>query len=130
VVLGGVILLGVAIGGCSVLLLRAVSPSIDAANEWMALVDEERWDEAYGELCSRTQQSQGVDVVVPVLRQDFGAGVDSYRLSQYQNNNGNVSIGGEVEVGGQDRSITLDMSDADGAWRVCGYNFSAIDDGP
>ncbi len=130
VVLGVVVLLGLLIGGCSVLLLRAVSPSIDAANEWMALVDEQRWDEAYGELCSSTQESQGADAVVPVLRQDFGDGITDYRLSQYQNNNGNVSIGGQVEIDGRDRSITLAMSDADGTWRVCRYTFSAIDAGP
>ncbi len=130
VLLGGVVLLGLLIGGCSILVLRAVSPSIDAANEWMALVDEQRWDEAYGELCPSTRRSQEADAVVPTLRQDFGAGVSDYRLSQYQNNNGNVSIGGQVEVDGRDRSITLAMSNADGTWRVCGYTFSAIDTGP
>jgi len=117
------------IGGCSVLLLRAVSPSIDAANEWMVLVDEQRWDEAYGELCPSTQQGQSADEVIPVLQQDFGGGLTGYRLSQYQNNNGNVSIGGEVEIEGRDRSITLAMSDADGEWRVCGYNFTTLDIG-
>ncbi len=129
VLLGGVILLGLAIGGCSVLFLRAVSPSIDAANEWMALVDEQRWDEAYGELCAVTQERQAADSVVSTLRQDFGDGITGYRLSQYQNTNGNVSIGGDVEIAGQDRPITLAMSDADGTWRVCGYRFDVLDVG-
>lgn len=129
VVLGGIVLLVLLIGGCSVLLLRAVSPTIDAANDWMALVDEQRWEDAYGELCPSTRRRQTADEVIPTLRQDFGAEITGYRLSQYQNDNGNVSVGGEVEIGGSGRSITLQMSDADGGWRVCGYTFTELDIG-
>lgn len=130
VLLGIFVVLLLLIGGCSWLVFRAFSPSIDAANEWMVLVDEQRWDEAYDELCASTRQAQPQEEVVAILQSDFGPSVDGYRLSQYQNTNGAVSVGGEVTVGGDDRPITFAMSDADDTWRVCSYTFGALDVGP
>ncbi len=128
VVLAVVLLLLAMVGGCSWLVFQAARPSIDAANEWLALVDEERWDEAYDALCPSTRERTTREEAVATLTGDFGAGIDAYRISQYQNTNGAVSVGGEVTVAGDERPISLAMAEGADGWRVCRYGFGGLDD--
>lgn len=123
-ILGLLVLL---IGGCSWLVFRAASPSIDAANEWVALVDEQRWGEAYDALCPALRAEVDRADGEAELQNDFGAGIDAYRISSFQNTNGNVSVGGQITVGGDERPVTFRMDDDSGQWRVCGYGFQELD---
>ncbi len=125
-ILGATILfLMLAAGGCTWLALQAARPPIDAANEWLALVDEQRFDEAYDALCPGAQARLDRAATEAELGRDFGPGLAAYRISSYQNTNGRVSVGGDVTVGlDDDRPITLFMDDEGGDWRVCGCEFA------
>ncbi len=126
-ILAGVILaIVLGIGGCTFVVFRAARPSIDAANEWLALVDEGRYGEAYGALCPAVRGQVAAAEAEAELAADFGAGIDAYRLSSYQNTNGNVTVGGTVTIAGEERSISLAMGDDSGEWRVCRYGFQAL----
>lgn len=130
ILLGIFVLLLLLIGGCSWLVFRAFSPTIDAANEWIVLVDEQRFDEAYDQLCQSTKNAQSSEEVVAILANDFGPSVDGYQINQYQNTNGVVQVGGSVTLGGDERPITFGMVNEDDTWRVCSYSFSVLDVGP
>lgn len=126
-VLGGlVVLLVLAIGGCSYLVFRAARPSVDAANEWLALVDEQRFGQAYDALCPQLRAEVARAAGEAELQGDFGAGIDAYRLSSFQSTNGVVTVGGNVTVGGVEQPITLRMDDSTGEWLVCGYGFEPL----
>lgn len=127
IVLGIVVALLLAVGGCSYVLFRAAQPSIDGANRWLALLDEGRYGEAYDALCAPMRQATSRQAGTAELEDDFGAGIDGYRINNYSNFNGRVTVGGVVTIGGVEGGIQLAMDDDDGDWRVCGYQLIGVD---
>ena len=124
-ILGGFfLLLIVGVGSCTFFVVNLVSGPIDGANEWMALVDNGQYAEAYESMCSSTKASADAATYELLLESEFGGGIDSYRLSSVQSTNGNTSVDGTVEVAGQSRTIAFLMNNEDDAWRVC--SFSAL----
>ncbi|MEM9564031.1 MAG: hypothetical protein AAGA93_15535 [Actinomycetota bacterium] len=121
-----ILLVVLGVGGCTFAVFQAARPSVDAANEWLALVDEGRYGDAHQALCPAVRDQVTPADAEAELAADFGAGVDAYRISSYQNTNGNVTVGGTVTVGGEERPISLAMDDGSGEWRVCRYGFQAL----
>jgi hypothetical protein len=111
------------IGGCTLLLWRAVSGPIDAGNDFLA----ELQDADYGGAFALTDPDCFDGAGPGLLREVFGsAPIESYRLSttSVDSTNGRTSgttSGSITFAGGDDRTIELFLID-EGGWLVCGFD--------
>ncbi|MEZ5226033.1 MAG: hypothetical protein R2710_04995 [Acidimicrobiales bacterium] len=125
-VLGIFALFGLAIGGCSFVLYRAVKGPIDQANEFLAAVDAGDLDAAAA-MASKDARCFG-ETAQRDLTDYFGnADITGYRLSSVNvsNTNGDSTgdVSGTIDIAGQPTApIAFLMVKEGGDWKVCGIN--------
>lgn len=110
------------IGGCTMLVLRAVSGPIDAANEFLADLADQDFEAAVEHL-DPACFSGGVSA--DVLESQFGRGLESYNLTSVSNdNNSTGTASGTItrsNFGTQPIDFAMTKSGDD--WLVCGVSF-------
>ena len=112
------------IGGCVALVLNFARPPIDAANEWIDLVDNAQYSQAHDALCSGLKAVQTEAETVAELQAEFDAGISDYVVDSFNSENGNTTVGGTISVAGRPVLASFDMIEEGGEWKVCGYRFS------
>lgn len=108
------------IGGCSFLLFRAASAPVNASNDFMALVSEDRGNEAYDQLAPLCQTNDRA--AFEQLVNDVNP--DSYNLNSVSvNSSGDNTavVEGTVTIGGSAQGARFDLQEIDGDWRVCQF---------
>lgn len=119
-VLGFFILL---IGGCTVFLVNAVSAPIDATNEYVARLDDGDYQGAYDSLCSSARSSISAEDWIALVREGQPGEITGYNFSSASvNSSGGVStaeVSGTIEFGSDVRTITYNLLEEDGEWRIC-----------
>jgi hypothetical protein len=112
--------LGIAgIGGCTLFVLNLARGPIDAANAWVAIVDEGNFDAAYDNLCADLRNTNDRASVVSGLDATYGGGITDYQFSAVDSTNGVTSVTGTIAVAGQSRPISLVMRKDGDDWKVC-----------
>lgn len=119
----GVLLLGILlIGGCTVLVLRAVSGPIDAANDFLADIANQDFNAAVEHL---DPNCFGGAPSAAVLENEFGRGLESYNLNSVSNdNNSSGTAGGTItRTNFGTQPISFAMTKPFDDWLVCGVQF-------
>ena len=122
-VIGAFLVLVLLVGGCSVLVWRAVSGPIDAGNDFLAELQDGDIAGAWALSDSACFAGNGEET----LQQTFGGLVsEEYRLTgsnvEFVNGDQRGTTSGTITFGGGDeRDIELFMVESDG-WRVCGFD--------
>ncbi len=114
----GIAILG--IGGCSVLLFRAASAPVNAGNDFMTLITEDRGAEAYDQLAPLCQAND---------RAAFEQFVNAINPESHNLNNVSVNstgqntavVEGTVTIAGAAQGARLDLQEVDDEWRVCQF---------
>lgn len=122
IALGVVLAAILLIGGCTVLLVRAVSGPIDAANEFLADIANQDFAAAAEHLdpnCFDGAPSAAV------LESEFGRGLESYDLNSVSNdNNSSGSASGTItRANFGTQPISFAMTKPFDDWLVCGVQF-------
>lgn len=118
-----VVVLGILlIGGCTAVVLRAVSGPIDAANDFLADIAAQDFSAAVEHL---DPSCFGGAPSAAVLESEFGRGLESYNLTSVRNdNNTSGSASGTItraDFGTQPISFAMTKPFDD--WLVCGVQF-------
>jgi hypothetical protein len=110
------------IGGCTMLVVRAVSGPIDAANEFLADLADQNFEAAIEHL-DPACFSGGVSA--DVLESQFGRGLVSYNLTSVSNDNNSVgTASGTISRSNFGvQPIDFAMTKPGDAWLVCGVSF-------
>ena len=110
------------IGGCTMLVLRAVSGPIDAANEFLADLADQNFEAAVEHL-DPACFSGGVSA--DVLESQFGRGLESYNLTSVRNDNNSTGTasGTITRSNFGTQPIDFAMTKPGDAWLVCGVSF-------
>lgn len=111
------------IGGCSLALFLAVRPPADATNDYVALLDEGDYGAAYDSLCTAVRQTIDRDTFIAQGPERVGGDITDYRFSNVNRTNGVADVSGTVSIDGVSRSVTYELVQEDGEWRVCGGGF-------
>lgn len=106
--------------GCTVLVLSFEPGPVDAANDFMAALDEGRLEDAHQQLCPETRRATSLDQFAA----DFSAAdqITDYRLlSMSALMTSPATVSGTVVVGSEAQSVRFEVAEIGGQWMVCAY---------
>lgn len=118
------VLLVVLVGGCSFLVFNATRGVIDAANVYVANIDDGDFDAAYSSLCSQIQSS----TTSAEWAEDLNARLRDGEITDYNFNSFNVTnnsvatVSGTIEIDGFEQTSILELVNENDTWRVCSRN--------
>lgn len=116
------------VGGCVAFVLNVARGPLDATNGYIALLDEQRFDEAYDAAHPECQEIDRTNFVLALQDLDIvGYNMDS--VSTTNNNvavvSGTITLAPDpaVDVVGEDtRTAQFNLRTLDGDWKVCGFD--------
>lgn len=110
----------VLIAGCTAVGIRLAKGPIDAANQYVALLDSGQVPAAYQSLCASTRATK----TLAQFTADNSAAsrITDYVLSSVSTGTSqSTQVSGTVSIDGNPRSVAFQMAKENGAWRVCVY---------
>ena len=120
-VTGLIVVLMAVMAGCVTLVVSIVREPVGAANEFVALLDDGEYAEAYDMLCDDTQQAVSLEqfrsqVAVP-------GDITAYGLVSASAGIGELTlVSGTIEIDDEPRHVTFRLSKESDEWRVCSYD--------
>jgi hypothetical protein len=118
----GVLFLPVAVIIVGIAVAASFNPGpVDAANDFIAALDEGRFDDAYDRLCPATRREVGPDMFTQELA---GADqIEDYRVSGTATLFGSPPFDVDVTIRLGNRSAPgrFQVDEIDGEWRICSY---------
>lgn len=122
IVLAIILLPILGIGGCAAALFYAARGPIDATNDYLALLDEQRYGEAFDELvpgCLGLNREQFIEAMTPV-------DITGYDISGVgTSTTDGTTTSGTITLAADDREhpIRFELREIDGTWKVCTFDF-------
>ncbi len=111
----------VAVGGCTVWAVSAARGPVDAANRFVAHLDNGEPAAAYVMLCPATR----ADIPFEEFESDMARGTEitDFNLTSVSvGSNRPALVTGTVDLDGVPRNVSFTMRRFDGRWLVCDYN--------
>ncbi len=113
------------IGGCTAALVVLAKGPIDATNDYLVLLDEQRFEEAYDAFHPDCQAQ---------TREEFLTAIDSlditgYSINGFESSGGRSATNGTVTLGdGEQRAARFTLLEGDDGWLVCSFEFPELTD--
>ncbi|MGH1502603.1 MAG: hypothetical protein ACRBI6_03550 [Acidimicrobiales bacterium] len=113
------------IGGCVAVLYRAGAAPVNATNDFLALLDEDRNAEAYASMiedCSVMDEATFVEVLETI--DITGYKIDSVSVQSSTGQQSTATTGGTVEIEGAAHDAQFELRKVDDTWQVCRFDIS------
>lgn len=111
----------VLMGGCVVAVVTLAQAPLDAANDFVSLIDDGEYEAAYASLCAETRASVTLAEFIEDLTVD--GQITSYTLTPSAAATGGASrISGTIRINDEPRNVAFRLSEENEIWRVCSYD--------
>ena len=119
--MGLIVAILVLMAGCVFVVVNLVRPPIDAANSFVALLDDGEIEAAYDSLCDSTREN----LTLEQFREDVALSdqITGYTLTAASTGTGQLTlVTSTIEVNDEARNISFRLAREDSTWQVCNYD--------
>lgn len=114
------------VAGCVTAVVVLAQAPVGAANDFVALIDEGRYEAAYKSLCADTRQSITLEEFTEDLTTD--GDITDFTLSPSSAPiQGASLVSGTIRINDTPRNVAFEMTKENQVWRVCAYDPLADD---